>query len=197
MLEAPEETPRQDNRKQDIADAARYLIAERGFEGLRTRDIADRVGINIATLHYHIPTKQDLVRLVAESLRTDFVRQHQRRPRQGLSPVDRLRQEFADFRENLESNIDLFTVMAELGERARRDPEVRAELEPMRAYWHAQIADFLKAGRDDGSFRGDLDPQAAASIVIGTLTGSRRQSDPSLAHFDAICAELLRCFQNP
>ncbi len=196
MAESTDDTPRQDNRKQDIADAARSLIAERGFEGLRTRDIANKVGINIATLHYHVPTKQDLIRLVAESLRSDFERQHRRRPREGLSPMERLRREFADFRDNCESNPELVTVLAELGERARRDPEVQAELAPMRAYWHSQIAGVLNEGRENGSFRHDLDAQAGASIVIGTLTGSRRQPDPSLEHFEAICAELLRSFQN-
>ena len=196
MSNQPEEGQRPESRRQTIADAARALIAERGFEGLRTRDIAERVGINVATLHYHVPTKQDLVRLVAESLRGDFLRQHQRRPREGLSPRDRLLREIADFRENLESNVELFTVFAELSERARRDPEVLAELEPMRAYWHTQIAEVIEAGRGDGSFRHDLDARAAASIVIGALTGSRRQPDQSLQHFDAIGAELIRCFQN-
>ncbi|MBI4046729.1 MAG: TetR family transcriptional regulator, partial [Devosia nanyangense] len=41
-----------EERRRAIAMAARQLIIEKGFEGLRTRDIADRVGINIATLHY-------------------------------------------------------------------------------------------------------------------------------------------------
>ncbi len=41
-----------DGRRAEIAAAARALIVEKGVEGLRTRDIAERVGINIATLHY-------------------------------------------------------------------------------------------------------------------------------------------------
>ena len=56
-------------RRREIAAAARSLVAERGFEGLRTRDIADRVGINVATLHYHVPSKDALIELLAESLR--------------------------------------------------------------------------------------------------------------------------------
>ena len=53
-----------DDRRDAIARAARSLIVEKGVEGLRTRDIADRVGINIATLHYHVPTKEALIELV-------------------------------------------------------------------------------------------------------------------------------------
>jgi AcrR family transcriptional regulator len=40
-----------DDRRLAIAAAARAIIVEKGLEGLRTRDIAKRVGINIATLH--------------------------------------------------------------------------------------------------------------------------------------------------
>ena len=55
-----------DDRRREIAAAARDLIVEKGVEGLRTRDIAERVGINVATLHYHVPTKEALIELVAE-----------------------------------------------------------------------------------------------------------------------------------
>ena len=78
-----------DDRKRAIAAAARSLIVEKGFEGLRTREIADRVGINVATLHYHIPTKDALIELVAQSMKEDFMEQHYRYPREGLDAMAR------------------------------------------------------------------------------------------------------------
>jgi len=189
--------PRAERRQQEIAVAARALIAERGFEGLRTRDIADRVGINVATLHYHVPTKQALIRLVAQSLHDDFVDQHRCRPREGLSPLDLLRLEFRDYRENMERRPDLLVVFAEMHARAPRDADVQAETEPMQAYWHGQFVSVLEAGVADGSFRADLDPVAAASMIICALTGARRLPDKSFAHFDALCAEILRSMRNP
>src|SRR5438132_13994661 len=49
-------------RQEALVQAAYELLAERGFEGLRTRDIAAKVGVNIATLHYYYPTKEKLIR---------------------------------------------------------------------------------------------------------------------------------------
>ena len=69
------------------------------MEGLRTRDIADRVGINVATLHYHVPSKEALIELVAESLRDAFIQQSIDRPRAHLSAGERMDLEFVDFRE--------------------------------------------------------------------------------------------------
>ena len=97
----PSPTPRResgDERRLAIAHAARALIVEKGLEGLRTRDIAERVGINIATLHYHVPTKEALVTLVAASLRDDFKAQALRHPKAGLNAADQLQQEFNEFR---------------------------------------------------------------------------------------------------
>ncbi|RST87451.1 TetR/AcrR family transcriptional regulator [Aquibium carbonis] len=181
-----------EDRQKAIADAARVLIAERGFEGLRTRDIADRVGINIATLHYHVPTKQALIRLVAQSLREDFQAQHARRPRQGLDARSRLELEFADFRELFETDRQLLVVMAELGARARRDAEVAAEIVPLHATWNGQIAALLAEGRDDGSFHADIDPAALATIVIGAMTACLRHPVRAPDHLDAVFAQLRR-----
>ncbi|MGH3813794.1 MAG: helix-turn-helix domain-containing protein [Pseudonocardiaceae bacterium] len=41
--------------------AAFDVIAEKGFEGLRLREVAAQVGIDHSTLHYYFPTRQDLV----------------------------------------------------------------------------------------------------------------------------------------
>src|ERR1051325_2267406 len=73
-----------DDRRAAIAKAARELIVEKGVEGLRTRDIAERVGINVATLHYHVPSKEALIELVAGSLEEQFRDQYLTRPRKHL-----------------------------------------------------------------------------------------------------------------
>src|SRR5690242_2142097 len=56
-------SPRQDRRTALVLAAYRQ-IAEQGFEGLRTRDVAAEVGVNIATLHYYFPTKEKLIEAV-------------------------------------------------------------------------------------------------------------------------------------
>ena len=186
-----------DVRRPAIAAAARALIAERGFEGLRTRDIAERVGINVATLHYHVPTKEALIEIVAQSMRDDFIAQSKARPRDGLTPLQELQQEMADFRHTMKHNAELFAVLAEMVERARRDPKIDAAVRPLQAYWHQQITDIMTRGRRDGSFRPDLDPRAAATIITGAMVATLRPPFQGLTQFDRVAAELLRAFVNP
>src|SRR6266513_932786 len=50
-----------DERRRSLVLAAYDLIAEKGFEDLRTRGVAMRAGVNIATLHYYFASKEDLI----------------------------------------------------------------------------------------------------------------------------------------
>jgi AcrR family transcriptional regulator len=158
-----------DDRKRAIAAAARSLIVEKGFEGLRTREIAERVGINVATLHYHIPTKDALIELVAQSMKEDFMEQYYRYPREGRTPQQLLELEIEKHQATRRHNPELLFVMEEMGRRARHDPTIAHYIDPMRGYWRQQIIDILKDGVADGSFRADLDPEAACYMVIGTM----------------------------
>lgn len=183
-----------EDRRLAIAQAARAIIVEKGLEGLRTRDIAARVGINIATLHYHVPSKEALVALVAESLRHDFRAQSLRHPRQGKNGLEQLRMEFADFRETVVEMPDLIIILTELVERARRDRAVAEIMLPMRDFWRSQFADIFRLGMSDGSFRPDLDPEVAALISTGALTDCWRQPKLSLSLLGRVAAELERAF---
>jgi AcrR family transcriptional regulator len=54
--------------KERILQVAEELFAQKGFEGTRTRDIAEQVGINISTLHFHWKSKEELYTAVYQNL---------------------------------------------------------------------------------------------------------------------------------
>ncbi|MGV8855192.1 MAG: TetR/AcrR family transcriptional regulator [Devosia sp.] len=191
---APHKRESGDDRRLAVAAAARAIIVEKGLEGLRTRDIADRVGINIATLHYHVPSKEALIALVAESLRNDFRAQSLRRSRHGKSALQRLHIEFDEFRETVHDTPELIIVLTALIEKARRHPEIGTIMTPMYEHWRHQFADIFRTGIADGSFRANLDPDIAALITTGALSDYWRQWTKSRASLDQVMAELERAF---
>ena len=197
MNMTPNRRESSDDRRAAIARAARDLIVEKGVEGLRTRDIADRVGINIATLHYHVPTKEALFGLVAASIRAEFVAQSAAHPRDGLSPTEQLELEFDDFEELLGEKNYLLTAMSELLERARRDPEIKAGMFPLMGKWKEIMAGIMAEGVASGDFRPDLDPVPAAQMLIGTMIGFSRSPGAAPENFRPVRAELLRAIRNP
>ena len=150
------------SRREALVSAAFTRIAERGFEGLRTRDVAAEVGVNIATLHYYFPTKEALIRAVVEHAMTRF--------RTTLTPSGQLRDHLRAVRTLLRSEPELGAVMAELALRSTRDESIAAILRETYAAWQKTMRGLLRRGVKEGRLRPDLDSDAVAALVVATLT---------------------------
>src|SRR6202171_4878059 len=155
-----------EKRRHELVTAAFNLIAEHGFEGLRTRDVAAEVGVNIATLHYYFPTKESLIRGVVEHAMGRF--------RSTLvphgSPSDQLRNHLRAVRKLLADEPELGSVMAELALRSARDKSIAAIMTEMYDAWHATMRGLLRRGVKAGDLRPDLDSDGVAALVVATLT---------------------------
>jgi TetR/AcrR family transcriptional regulator, regulator of cefoperazone and chloramphenicol sensitivity len=165
--------PGGDERRDSLVRAAFACLAADGFEGLRTRSVADRAGVNIATLHYYFPTKEALIGGVADYLASQFITLHAPPVAStGKAALDRLHQEFADAHFYSAERPELFVVLFELQQRGRRDPAIRKIIEPLFGHWQYGIERFLAAGIEDGAFRDDLDPTDGAALFVAALTGA-------------------------
>jgi|SRR5579885_272143 len=159
------------DRREALARAAYELIAEGGFEQLRTRSVAQKVGVNIATLHYYFPTKEALIRGAAHHLASQF--QTLRAPGDAPgSAISRLRREFADTRFYLTRHPEMIDVMRELNARAKRDRTVARIVEPMKQAWRGTIEDIVAAGISEGIFQAAMAPRDAASVIVALLWGA-------------------------
>jgi len=61
--------------EEKIKEAARRLFTERGFDAVRTRDIAEEAGINLALLNYYFRSKEKLFDIVMLENFQQFVAQ--------------------------------------------------------------------------------------------------------------------------
>ncbi|MBV8097900.1 MAG: TetR/AcrR family transcriptional regulator, partial [Verrucomicrobia bacterium] len=59
-------------RRSEIVRAAYWTLAEKGFEGLRMRDIAKRAGIDHSTLHYYFAGKEALIDAIVDYIVLDL-----------------------------------------------------------------------------------------------------------------------------
>ena len=155
-----------EKRRQELVLAAFDLIAEHGFEGLRTRDVAAEVGVNIATLHYYFPTKESLIRGVVEHAMTRF--------RSTLaphgSPADQLRNYLRAVRKLLVQEPALGSVMGELAVRSARDKSIAAIMTEMYAVWHVTTRGLLRRAVKEGNLRPEMDSDGVAALIVATLT---------------------------
>jgi AcrR family transcriptional regulator len=155
-------------RRQELVRATFQMIAKNGFEGLRTRDIADLVGVNIATLHYYFPTKESLIRAVLDQAMIRF--------RSTLtphgSPSEQLRNHLRAVRKLLIEEPELKAVMAELALRSARDRSIAAIMAEMYDSWHRAVRGLLRRAIKEGGLKSDLDSDGVAALIVATLTAS-------------------------
>jgi AcrR family transcriptional regulator len=163
----PKASPEAEPRRQALILAAYRRVAEAGFEGLRTRDVAAEVGVNVATLHYYFRTKESLIRAVVghamARFRTTFV--------PGRSPGAQLEAHFHGVRRLVRNEPELFAVMGELAQRSARDPVIAVIFKETHDTWHSALRGMLKHARAEGLVNPAVDPDATAALVVATFSG--------------------------
>ena len=182
-----------EQRRQSLIEAAYQLIAEKGFEQLRTRDIAARTGVNIATLHYYFARKEDLIQGVVEYLLKQFMLAHlPDSPFEMGNPLEQIRAELAEMHTLLHERPEVFIVMNELALRSRHDPMIHASLQWLDQGWHTYLEQILRQGKEQQLFRPDLDPERAAAWLILLFKGATLQflTNPQSVDFQQIRTEV-------
>ncbi len=183
-----------DVRRQELVHAAYMAIAEQGFEGLRTRNVAERAGVNIATLHYYFATKEDLIRGVVDYIERQFAEQHARLWVQGETARGQLHAELWHAVEIKRDRPELQIVLLALFQRSLRDPAIHAIVKGMDSGWHRTIMEMVRAGIAEGSFRANLDVDATASAIIAFIKGASIQlaREPETFAYERVVAEFER-----
>ena len=155
-----------EKRRQELVLAAYREIAAHGFEGLRTREVAGEVGVNIATLHYYFPTKESLIQAVLDHAMSRF--------RTTLAPhgstSDQLRNYLRATRKLMLDEPELGAVMAELALRSVRDRSTGRIMNAMYDTWHVTVRGLLRRAVKEGSVKPELDSDAVAAMIVATLT---------------------------
>jgi AcrR family transcriptional regulator len=155
-------------RKDALVAAAFKVLATRGFEGLRTREVAAAVGVNIATLHYYFPHKEDLIRGVVTHAMGRF-----RGTLGGAgSAEDQLRAHFRGLRRLSRDEPELFAVMAELSIRGARDKALHDIIGNTDDLWHATLRTLLRRAKDEGAVPEVIDADAMAAVIVAALKGT-------------------------
>src|SRR5437879_929911 len=161
---------RKEDRQQALVEAAFNQIAERGFEGLRTREVAAGVGLNIATLHYYFPSKEALIRGVVAHAMDRF--------RSTLaphgSPADQLRNHLRAVRKLLRDEPEVGAVMGELALRSARDPAMARIMGEAFQAWQRTLRGLLQRASRDGYLARDLDYDDVAALIMATRSDERR-----------------------
>lgn len=182
---------RGEERRQQIVEVAFAVLADRGIERLRTRDVADRAGINPATLHHYFSTKEQLIEAVAAYLETLYrsVELRDWEPTPG-TPREALRRQFAEARYIRLTRPEMLVVAAELSIDAKRARAASATVFLIHEHWRMEFEKIIRDGQSGSEGVPRVDPETASRVVVGALWGATTLLDADDAAFVSLCNEL-------
>ncbi len=127
--------------RKKLIEAAGQLFAERGFNGVTVRDIAQKAGTNLSALNYHFRSKEALYReVILEACKTASISPEDQRSLLQLAPHDALfllvKEALKEYEKQTASNWHIVIINRECGEPSQVFEEV------MDIYFKPE-ADFL------------------------------------------------------
>jgi TetR/AcrR family transcriptional repressor of nem operon len=167
----------------EIIRCARSLIIAGGYNGFSYADIADVVGIRKASIHYHFPTKVELVRTLLERYREEFDAAVAAIDGNFSDPLDRLRAYIGFWEGCIGDPSAAFCVCALLAsEMPLLPPEIKQQLGGHFKALSTWLTAVLERGVEQGSIvlNGTAHSEAETfmATVHGAMLSARAYGDP-------------------
>jgi AcrR family transcriptional regulator len=158
-----------DNREAILVAVAK-VIARRGVRGLRVEDVAAEAGVSAPLLYYHFGSRAGLVKAALEhaSERAPSSALGEPPAGDGLEAVsEALLNELSDH-PDVRANA---VVWGEVSASAVFEDDLRVDVKRVNDAWRSNVAEGIRAGIADGSIRSDVEPDAAADVLISLVDG--------------------------
>lgn len=160
----------QSDTKAGILRAAAIEIADKGWGGLRTRDVADRAGVNKALVHYHYGSMDNLRLEAVASLMTGVVNE----AASVLIEAPTLARGVRAFGEELDrfrSDDPGSVVLMEAMLHAPRDERLEAMLVRALEFYEEALRQRIETDVKSGRLPDSVDPSGLATALTALLDG--------------------------
>jgi TetR/AcrR family transcriptional regulator, cholesterol catabolism regulator len=147
--------------------AAVGLFSSKGYAATSTREVAALLGMQKASLYYHIEGKEDLLYFICKSS-LEQIRNDVDAHIQGVEdPVERMRVLMVAHIESMLRDADEHTTtLAEMHALSKERLKLVLEL---RDQYESLVRGVLQAGQEAGSLRNDVDVKYLCLIVLGLM----------------------------
>jgi AcrR family transcriptional regulator len=158
-------------RREAILVAAARVISRRGVRGLRVEEVATEAGVSPPLLYYHFASRSGLIRAALEHASEHAPSAALRREPQGETGFVAVESALLAELDDDRAVRDNAVVWGEVSASAVFEPALREDVRRVAEEWGSTVADGIRRGREDGSIRGDADPEATAEILITLVDG--------------------------
>ncbi|MEL6224758.1 MAG: TetR/AcrR family transcriptional regulator [Cyanobacteria bacterium J06627_8] len=182
------------NTAQRILDVAQDMVRRQGYSAFSYADISQQVGIRKASIHYHFPSKDELVKRLVMRYRDNISQQCDRISRSPMRLDEKL-MEFANlYRDGLSQRQICLCAMLAADFEVLSEP-IQSEIWAYFQETEAWLSSLLQQGCDQGIWQCSPSPEHEAKGLISMLQGAQllaRSSTDGQAAFEQIIYPLIQ-----
>jgi AcrR family transcriptional regulator len=153
-----------------VLDAATSLAAERGVKALTASAVGAAAGYSGASVTSRFGDRARLLDALTEDLQDRF-----QPPASDLPGLARLLEVVDAYLREQTPHARVFVTL--WAEALAGEPDLQASFAARDARFRATLVEYLRAGIADATIRGDIDPAALASSLVGQLRAAKLRPD--------------------
>jgi AcrR family transcriptional regulator len=156
-----------ESRKQEILAAAAEIFHRKGYHATSIQDIAQEVGMLKGSLYYYIDSKHELLLRIITDVHTQAFAQLEEVVDADLPAAERLRRFIighAVYCANHRTGMGVF-----LHEYKSVEGPAKARVMAMRDRYEQLLSHIIVEGKEDGSFRFNVDPRLTVKLILGMI----------------------------
>lgn len=156
--------------REELLKWAQFYLQSRGSAGFSFQDLADRLKIRKASIHYYFRTKNDLLRELIQEYGKSF--EKWAKPLEG-KPAELKWNAFVSlFRNFTKDKRKICPAGAMITELDDFPTDLRRELCDFQIDQREWLEKMIIQGQDEGFFREDVHPRSTALLIGSTVQGS-------------------------
>lgn len=183
----------ENNTAKHILDVAQEMVRNRGYSAFSYADISKQVGIRKASIHYHFPSKDELVRALVQRYRENMAHRCDAIAHSAASPTQQMFQFANLYRDGLEHNqICLCAMLA--ADFAVLPEAIQGEIQGFFRETEDWLTTLLQQGCEAQSWDCQPSAEQEAKGLIAMLQGAQllaRSSADSTDTFEQLVYPLL------
>jgi AcrR family transcriptional regulator len=163
---------RNTNTKRAIMDLAESFLQDKGFNGFSYAHIAAELNVKNAAIHYHFPSKEELVCAVIQRYRDRFQLWINNSRIKNLSPAEKLDWFFSIYIDTRADDGKVCLAGSLETEFKSLPVSVREQTEALTRELLVWLQTTLTEGRDAGVFHFGGEPASKAVLILSSLQGA-------------------------
>ncbi len=157
--------------RETILKSALKVIIEKKVSGIRMRDVAEKAGTSLGTIHYHFPAKSELLVAVLDYMKQRFDEDRLREyPWDKLDPERKLWSFFTQEQQLLLEEPEREAVFLDFWGQSFINPLIQSKIQWIYNTWRKETETVIEEGIQRGNFA-SINKSLISYIIIALLEG--------------------------